>query len=46
MHYLLLFIITLSFPQTKIDFEKQQKEVQKEPKQNIPPVSNKAQVSV
>ncbi|XP_036955581.1 cas scaffolding protein family member 4 [Acanthopagrus latus] len=29
--------------QTKIDFEKQQKEVQKEPKQNIPPVSNKAQ---
>ncbi|XP_070703338.1 cas scaffolding protein family member 4 [Pempheris klunzingeri] len=29
--------------QTKNDFEKQQKEVQKEPKENVPPVSNKAQ---
>ncbi|XP_030276879.1 cas scaffolding protein family member 4 isoform X2 [Sparus aurata] len=29
--------------QTKIDFEKQQKEVQKEPKQNVTPISNKAQ---
>ena len=41
----ILIHLLLTFPQTKTDFEKQQKEVQQEPKENVTSVSNKAQVS-
>lgn len=37
-----IIFLLLTFPQTKNDFEKQQKE----PKENVTPVSNKAQVSI
>lgn len=41
-----VIILLLTFPQTKNDFEKQEKEVQKEPKENVTPASDKAQVSI